>query len=42
MGCPQRSGSSPSFGKYSWNVRYMRSRVKPVATSLAMDSSTAR
>ena len=40
-GLPQRSGSSRSFSKYSWNVRYILRRSKPVATSLATESSTA-
>ena len=41
MGLPQRSGSWRSFSKYSWKVRYMFARSKPVATSFATESSTA-
>ena len=40
-GLPQRSGSSRSFSKYSWNVRYMSSRAKPAAASFATLSATA-
>ena len=40
-GLPQRSGSSRSFSKYSWNVRYMSSRAKPAVTSFATLSTTA-
>ena len=41
IGLPQRSGSWRSFSKYSWKVRYMFARSKPVATSFATESSTA-
>ena len=41
-GLPQRSGTSRSEPKYSWNVRYASLREKPAATSLATLSTTAR
>ena len=40
-GLPQRSGTSRSFSKYSWNVRYMSARANPEATSFATLSTTA-
>ena len=40
-GLPQRSGSSRSFSKYSWNVRYMSLWKKPAATRRATLSTTA-
>jgi len=41
VGLPQRSGSSRSFSKYSWNVRYMSLWKKPAATRRATLSTTA-
>ena len=42
VGLPQRSGTSRSFSKYSWNVRYMALRSMPAAASFATDSTTER
>ena len=42
VGLPQRSGSSRSFSKYSWKLRYAFSRSKPAATSFDSDSTTDR
>ena len=41
VGLPQRSGSSRSFSKYSWNVRYISSWRNPAATRRATLSTTA-
>ena len=42
IGLPQRSGSSRSFSKYSWKLRYAFSCSKPAATSFESDSTTDR
>ena len=42
VGLPQRSGSSRSFSKYSWKLRYAFSCSKPAATSFDSDSTTDR
>ena len=41
-GLPQRSASSRSFSKYSWKLRYIVLREKPVAISFATLSTTER
>ena len=40
-GSPQRLGSVPSLGKYSWRVSRMSERRAPEATALQTDSVTA-
>ena len=42
IGLPHRSGSSRSFSKYSWKLRYAFSCSKPAATSFESDSTTDR
>ena len=41
-GLPQRLASSRSFSKYSWKLRYIVLREKPVAMSFATLSTTDR
>ena len=40
-GRPHFSGSSPSFSKYSWKVKYARRKSAPIAVNFASDSTTA-
>ena len=41
-GSPQRSGSVPSFSKYSWNVKWIFFVSPPPATIFATESVTAQ